>query len=150
MTTPLPPTDGPLLPEPCPMAPYAEQQDETAPDLMANLQRSLGLPERPAARGADDTGQDDEVEQVARAMAAVVPGVPGPTPLTRAMARAALAARPSADTETLRDALRVHHPIMRSETGPFSGCRCKGVGLGEDVIAHVVGHLAAALDGGRP
>ena len=47
----------------------------------------------------------------------------------------------------LRDALRVHHPIMRSETGPFAGCRCGQVRLGEDVIAHVVGELLAALDG---
>lgn len=48
----------------------------------------------------------------------------------------------------LRDALRIHHPIMRSETGPFSGCRCGQVQLGQDVIAHVVEHLRAALDGG--
>lgn len=48
--------------------------------------------------------------------------------------------------DELRDALRVHHPIMRSETGPFSGCRCGGVRLGEDVIAHVVGELSRALD----
>jgi hypothetical protein len=47
----------------------------------------------------------------------------------------------------LRDALRIHHPIMRSETGPFSGCRCGQVQLGQDVIAHVVAHLRAALDG---
>lgn len=47
----------------------------------------------------------------------------------------------------LRDALRIHHPIMRSETGPFSGCRCGQVRLGEDVIAHVVGELRRALDG---
>ena len=50
------------------------------------------------------------------------------------------------DTGRLRDALRVHHPIMRSETGPFSGCRCGGVKLGQDVIAHVVGELQRALD----
>lgn len=60
-----------------------------------------------------------------------------------------LASRPSADAEALRETLRIHHPIMRSETGPFSGCRCGGVKLGQDVIAHVVEHLrarAAALD----
>lgn len=54
------------------------------------------------------------------------------------------------DTERLRDALRVHHPIMRSETGPFSGCRCGGVGLGQDVIAHVVTEIRRALDPGAP
>lgn len=48
--------------------------------------------------------------------------------------------------EGLRDALRIHHPIMRSETGPFSGCRCGAVGLGQDVIAHVVAELRRALD----
>lgn len=47
--------------------------------------------------------------------------------------------------EELRDALRVHHPIMRSETGPFSGCRCGQVKLGQDVIGHVTDHLRAAL-----
>lgn len=52
-------------------------------------------------------------------------------------------------TDTLRDALRIHHPIMRSETGPFSGCRCGQVRLGQDVIAHVVTELRAALDGPR-
>lgn len=46
--------------------------------------------------------------------------------------------------EALRNVLRVHHPIMRSETGPFSGCRCGQVRLGEDVIAHVVEHLTTA------
>jgi len=51
----------------------------------------------------------------------------------------------TADRETLRDVLRVHHPVMRSETGPFSGCRCGGVRLGQDVIQHVVDHLATAL-----
>jgi len=50
------------------------------------------------------------------------------------------------DTGQLRDALRIHHPVMRSETGPFSGCRCGGVRLGQDVIAHVVGELRRALD----
>jgi uncharacterized protein YbaR (Trm112 family) len=49
------------------------------------------------------------------------------------------------DTDRLRDVLRVHHPTMLSETGPFSGCRCGQVKLGQDVIAHVVGHLHAAL-----
>lgn len=47
----------------------------------------------------------------------------------------------------LRNVLRGHHPIMRSETGPFSGCRCGGVRLGEDVIGHVVDELQAALGG---
>jgi hypothetical protein len=42
-------------------------------------------------------------------------------------------------------ALRIHHPIMRSETGPFSGCRCGQVRLGQDVIAHVVAELRDAL-----
>lgn len=59
----------------------------------------------------------------------------------------------SEDRDALRDALRTHHPIMRSETGPFSGCRCGQVKLGQDVIAHVVDHLGAALasedDGSR-
>lgn len=53
----------------------------------------------------------------------------------------------------LRDALRAHHPTMRSETGPFSGCRCGRVGLGEDVIAHVIDELRRALgedDGTAP
>lgn len=50
------------------------------------------------------------------------------------------------DDQQLRDTLRIHHPIMRSETGPFSGCRCGQVGLGQDVIAHVVEHLSAALN----
>lgn len=45
----------------------------------------------------------------------------------------------------LRDALRIHHPIMRSETGPFSGCCCGAVKLGEDVIEHVVTELRIAL-----
>jgi hypothetical protein len=54
------------------------------------------------------------------------------------------------EVEALRDALRTHHPIMRSETGLFSGCRCGQVRLGQDVIAHVVGHLAAALAARRP
>ena len=45
--------------------------------------------------------------------------------------------------EMLRDVLRVHHPVMRSETGPFSGCRCGQVQLGQDVIAHVVDQLQA-------
>lgn len=64
---------------------------------------------------------------------------------------AALAAAPAApptrsvDADALRDALRTHHPIMRSETGPFSGCRCGEVRLGQDVIAHVADRLAAAL-----
>jgi hypothetical protein len=53
-----------------------------------------------------------------------------------------------APDDGLREALRTHHPIMRSETGPFSGCRCGGVKLGQDVIEHVVGHLRRALDGG--
>lgn len=58
------------------------------------------------------------------------------------------AAVPRAETgDKLRDALRVHHPIMRSETGPFSGCRCGRVRLGQDVIAHVVDHLRRALAG---
>lgn len=48
--------------------------------------------------------------------------------------------------DALTDALRIHHPIMRSETGLFSGCRCGGVRLGENVIKHVVEHLAAALE----
>jgi hypothetical protein len=61
----------------------------------------------------------------------------------RRSAAAAVAAL-SADA-ALRDALRVHHPIMRSETGPFSGCRCGQARLGQDVIAHVVEHLRAAL-----
>jgi hypothetical protein len=47
----------------------------------------------------------------------------------------------------LRDALLTHHPIMRSETGPLSGCRCGQVKLGQDVIAHVVTELRRALDG---
>lgn len=38
-------------------------------------------------------------------------------------------------------ALLAHHPIMRSETGPLSGCRCGGVGLGQDVISHVIEQL---------
>jgi hypothetical protein len=46
------------------------------------------------------------------------------------------------EVEALRDALRTHHPIRRSETGL--------VRLGQDVIAHVVGHLAAALAARRP
>lgn len=50
------------------------------------------------------------------------------------------------DTIALRDALRIHHPVMRSETGPFSGCRCGQVRLGQNVIAHVVERLRAALD----
>lgn len=45
--------------------------------------------------------------------------------------------------EMMRDVLRTHHPIMRSETGPLSGCRCGQVGLGQDVIAHVVDQLLA-------
>lgn len=48
--------------------------------------------------------------------------------------------------DKLAEALRTHHPIMRSETGPFSGCRCGQVKLGQDVIAHVVAHLEAAAD----
>lgn len=51
--------------------------------------------------------------------------------------------------DALREALRVHHPIMRSETGPLSGCRCGAVKLGQDVIAHVVTELRAALDAER-
>ena len=51
----------------------------------------------------------------------------------------------SAAADALRDALRSHHPIMRSETGPFSGCRCGQVRLGQDVIAHVVDQLIDAL-----
>jgi hypothetical protein len=43
--------------------------------------------------------------------------------------------------DELREVLRRHHPIMRSETGPFSGCRCGQVKLGQDVIAHVLDHL---------
>lgn len=56
------------------------------------------------------------------------------------------------DTETLalRDALRIHHPIMRSETGPFSGCSCGAVELGEDVIVHVVTELRNALPRRQP
>lgn len=54
------------------------------------------------------------------------------------------------DAEQLRDALRVHHPIMRSETGPFSGCRCGQVRLGQDVIAHVVEQLVRATTGQAP
>lgn len=54
------------------------------------------------------------------------------------------------DTGQMRDALRIHHPIMRSETGPFSGCRCGGVQLGQDVIEHVVTELRRALDPGAP
>lgn len=46
----------------------------------------------------------------------------------------------------LTEAVRRHHPIMRSETGPLSGCRCGAVRLGQDVIAHVVEHLSAALN----
>lgn len=45
----------------------------------------------------------------------------------------------------LRDVLQRHHPIMRSETGPFSGCRCGAVRLGEDVIQHVIDQLAPLL-----
>ncbi len=51
------------------------------------------------------------------------------------------------DDGRLRDALRIHHPIMRSETGPFSGCRCGEVRLGQDVIAHVVTEIRRSLDG---
>ncbi|HET6849857.1 MAG TPA: hypothetical protein VFH74_13405 [Gaiellales bacterium] len=49
------------------------------------------------------------------------------------------------DNDRLRDALLTHHPIMRSETGPLSGCRCGGVKLGQDVIEHVLGELADGL-----
>lgn len=49
------------------------------------------------------------------------------------------------DEQALREALRAHHPTMRSETGPFSGCRCGGVKLGQDVIQHVVDQLRSAL-----
>lgn len=68
-------------------------------------------------------------------------GKPGP-----AGCRCGARAAPPADTEMLREALRAHHPIMRSETGPFSGCRCGRVKIGQDVIAHVVTELRAALD----
>lgn len=47
--------------------------------------------------------------------------------------------------DALAAVLLKHHPIMRSETGPLSGCRCGGLGLGQDVIAHVAEHLRAAL-----
>lgn len=56
----------------------------------------------------------------------------------------------AADVEALRRVLLDHHPIMRSETGPFSGCRCGQVRLGQDVIAHVAAAVAAyrIQDGG--
>ena len=40
---------------------------------------------------------------------------------------------------------RLHHPIMRSETGPFSGCRCGEVKLGEDVLEHVAAKIREKL-----
>ncbi|HEX8321589.1 hypothetical protein [Longimicrobium sp.] len=49
-----------------------------------------------------------------------------------------------AEIEALRPVLLAHHPVMRSEDGPFSGCRCGQVRLGEDVIAHVAAELVAA------
>lgn len=57
----------------------------------------------------------------------------------------------SGDREPLRETLLNHHPVMRSLTGPLAGCRCGEVGLGEDVIQHVMeklldGPLAPLLD----
>jgi hypothetical protein len=48
--------------------------------------------------------------------------------------------------QQLREVLRRHHPIMRSETGPFSGCRCGQVKLGQDVIAHVLDQLLPLVE----
>lgn len=58
------------------------------------------------------------------------------------------AARPDGDTGAVRDALLKHHPIAHSMTGALKGCRCGAVKLGQDVIAHVVAELRAAL--GQP
>ena len=52
----------------------------------------------------------------------------------------------TADRDALAAALRIHHPIMRSETGPFSGCRCGQVGPGENVIAHAIDALVPTVN----
>ncbi|MCZ2837158.1 hypothetical protein [Modestobacter sp. VKM Ac-2985] len=123
-THPTPPADAP------------EQQDgERHPGLVTREDHAVAMGLVRKARAASS---DEEVDAARDAIAQDIAD------------ERALAARRPTEAEQLRDALRVHHPVMRSETGPFSGCRCKGVRLGEDVIAHVVGHLRAALDGAQP